>query len=111
MSQMLSPALTIEQLYNAHPLPLRRYLDRLVHDRETAEDLCHETFIKALRHWSDLDQTTGGRSWLYRIATNPAYDHLRRQRRVAITPLTDEHEMSMHAPALESQFADAEPVW
>src|SRR3954465_4589307 len=102
MSQMLSPALTIEQLYNAHPLPLRRYLDRLVHDRETAEDLCHETFIKALRHWSDCDQAASARSWLYRIATNTAYDHLRRQRRVAITTLTDEHETSVCAPALET---------
>ncbi len=111
MSQTMSPALTIEQLYHEHHQPLRRYLDRLVHDRATAEDLCHETFIKALRHWSDRDQAAGARSWLYRIATNTAYDHLRRQRRVALPPLTDEHETSVRAPALETQFADAEPVW
>src|SRR5215208_5579746 len=111
MSQTMSPAITIEQLYREYHQPLRRYLTRLLSDRETAGDVCQETFIKALRHWGDRDQVAGPCGWLYRIATNTAYDHLRRQRRLAITPLTDAHEAIGHAPALESQFADAEPVW
>lgn len=111
MSLTIAPAITIEQLYDDHHQSLRRYLGRIVHDRETAEDVCHETFIKALRHWNERDQAASARSWLYRIATNTAYDHLRRQRRVAMTSLTDTLETSIHAPALETQFADAEPVW
>src|SRR5688500_18305919 len=91
MEQTLT-LVTIEQLYQDHRQPILRYLDRLVSDRETAEDLCHETFTKALRHWKELEQVAVARSWLYRIATNTAYDYLRRRRRVAITPLTDEHE-------------------
>jgi RNA polymerase sigma-70 factor (ECF subfamily) len=101
---------SIEQLYHEHHQPLRRYLERLVDDRTTAEDLCHESFVKALQHWDDRDQTGSARGWLYHIVTNTAYDHLRRQRRVAMTPLTDEHEAIAGAAALESQFADAEPV-
>ena len=101
---------SIEQLYHEYHQPLRRYLERLVDDRTTAEDLCHESFVKVLQHWDDRDQAASARAWLYRIATNTAYDHLRRQRRVAMTPLTDKHEAIADAAALEIQFADAEPV-
>jgi RNA polymerase sigma-70 factor, ECF subfamily len=111
MSQTRLPVLTIEQLYHQYHQPLRHYLGRLVRDRETAEDLCHETFIKALRHWDERDQAGNARGWLYRIATNTAIDHLRRQCRVMITPLIDTREAIGHIPTLESLFADAEPVW
>jgi RNA polymerase sigma-70 factor (ECF subfamily) len=111
MNQILSPAITIEQLYHEYHQPLGRYLARLVIDRETAEDLCHETFIKALCHWSERDQAGNVRGWLYRIATNTAIDHLRRQCRVASTPLTETHEALGLASAMECQFADAEPIW
>jgi RNA polymerase sigma-70 factor (ECF subfamily) len=108
---MTSPAATLEQLYHDYHQPIMRYLDRLVHDRETAEDLCHETFIKVLRHWSDLEHAAVAHRWLYRVATNTAYDHLRQRRRVMSTSLTDDHEVRMRAPTLEARFGDAEPVW
>jgi len=87
------------------------YLARLLNDPATAEDLCHESFVKALRHWDDCDQAANAREWLYRIATNTAYDHLRRQCRVEMTPLTEAHEAIASAVALETHFADTEPVW
>jgi hypothetical protein len=68
MEQTVTPATTIEQLYHHHHQPILHYLDRLVSDRETAEDLCHETFIKALWHWNELEQAALARSWLCRIA-------------------------------------------
>ena len=121
MNQMTAPTtlfaslpittITIEHLYHEYHQPLRRYLYRLVRDREAAEDLCQETFIKALRHWHTLDTATAAKGWLYRIAANTAYDYLRRRRCVAITPLADEHEASVCVPALETQFDDAEPIW
>jgi RNA polymerase sigma-70 factor (ECF subfamily) len=111
MEHTKSSATMIEQLYHDHHRSLLRYLYRLVSDPETAEDLAQETFIKAMRAWSGLENADVARNWLYRIATNTAYDHLRRCRRIAITPLTDEHETSMYAPALETQLDDAEPVW
>jgi RNA polymerase sigma-70 factor, ECF subfamily len=103
--------ISIEQLYHEHHQPLRRYLVRLLGDPVTAEDVCHEAFVKALQHWDDCDEAASARGWLYRIAKNTAYDHLRRQRRVVMTPLTDTHEACAGAAAPEAQFADAEPVW
>src|SRR3712207_3045731 len=88
----------IEQLYHEYHQPIQRYLERLVGQHETAEDLAHETFIKALRHWDQHDPAAPARGWLYRIATNTAYDYLRRRQRVAMTPLTDEHATTCIAP-------------
>jgi RNA polymerase sigma-70 factor (ECF subfamily) len=102
--------ISIEQLYHEHQQPLRRHLERLVDDRATAEDLCHESFVKALQHWDDHDQTASARAWLYRIATNTAYNYLRQQRRIATMPLTDKHE-AIAVASLETHFVDAEPLW
>jgi len=59
------------------------YLLRLTGDREVAFDLTQEAFVRAYRA---LGRTRVGlhfKPWLYRIATNLAYDYLRRRRRIA----------------------------
>ncbi|NOK60459.1 MAG: RNA polymerase sigma factor [Chloroflexi bacterium AL-W] len=72
---------SFEEIYDEYYCMLLAYLVRLVHDREAAEDLCQESFIKALRHWHKRNLQTNTIAWLYRIATNTAYDYLRQQNR------------------------------
>src|SRR3954465_1006970 len=83
------PGACIELLYEEYQRPLLAYLTRLVSDREAAEDLCQETFIKAMRSWEQRDTSASASAWLYRIATNTAYDYLRRRRRIRFTALLD----------------------
>jgi RNA polymerase sigma-70 factor, ECF subfamily len=109
MEQPVTSTSAIEQLYQEYHQPIQRYLERLVGQRETAEDLCHDTFIKALRHWDQHTEQASVRGWLYRIATNTAYDHLRRGRNVSIVPLL--HDDSASIMSWESQIDHAEPVW
>jgi RNA polymerase sigma-70 factor (ECF subfamily) len=80
---------SVEHLYREHRRPILAYLIRLIDDREAAEDLCQETFLKALRGWAQHDQSANPIAWIYRIATNTAYDHLRRRRRAILTPLVE----------------------
>src|SRR5262245_18964035 len=79
----------VERLYHEHRRPLLAYLARLVGDHEAAEDLCQETFLKALRSWARHDPAASAVAWLYRIATNTAYDHMRCRRRAALAPLVE----------------------
>ena len=68
---------------------VRRRLLSIVRNAETAEDLCQETF---LRVWTKSEQWDGGgsaESWLMRIATNLALNHLRTTRRRKEIKLTD----------------------
>ena len=58
------------------------HCDRLARDRAEAEDLAQKAFIKAYEQLPSFDPTRARFStWLYRIATNMAIDHLRRQKR------------------------------
>lgn len=61
---------------------------RLVRDEDDAEDITQETFIKAYDKLHTFDTTKRLSTWLFRIATNTALDHLRRTKHQ--TPLTAE---------------------
>lgn len=61
--------------------PIRRYLRRVVRGDGEAEDLCQETFLRALRAWGERPDEAGRRAWLYAIATNALRNHLRSERR------------------------------
>ncbi len=93
----------IESLYQAHQHSLVAYLARLVRDHTAAEDLCQETFLKAIRGWAGRRSTATTTAWLYRIATNTAYDHLRR-RRTAGLQLCYSDRLLSGAPAPEAQL-------
>ncbi len=73
------------------------YLYRLVGDRQTAEDLTQETFMRAYRALATAHAVGAFRAWLFRIATNLARDQLRRQRRIRWLPFDgDRMEFAIH---------------
>jgi RNA polymerase sigma-70 factor (ECF subfamily) len=56
------------------------YLLRLVGQREDAMDLSQEVFLKAYQNLGKLADASRFGPWLFRIAHNEAYSHLRRKR-------------------------------
>lgn len=68
--------------------PVFTLILRMVRDRETAEDLAQETFLKAYRRLDTYDPQRKLSSWLFKIAHNTALDHLRRGT-LATEPLDD----------------------
>lgn len=69
-------------LYHSYSTQIYRHLLRMVGNHEDASDLVTETFLKAWRGLSSLDNVLRFRSWLFSIATHTALDFLR-QRRVS----------------------------
>lgn len=55
------------------------HIRRIVVGHDDAEDVLQETCIKVLSHISDYKAEGSLAMWLYRIATNEALQHLRRQ--------------------------------
>jgi RNA polymerase sigma-70 factor (ECF subfamily) len=53
---------------------------RMVRDRETAEDLAQDAFIKVLNHIDKYSPEFKFSSWLFKIANNVAIDWLRRKK-------------------------------
>lgn len=99
----------IEQLYQAQRSALLTHLTRLLDDRLVAEDLCQDTFLKAWRAWDAGEPVANRVAWLYRIATNTAYDYLRRRRRVYFAPLYEGAE-TLECEPMELRVDLQEPV-
>lgn len=60
---------------------LKSYLYRLLTDRKDVDDLAHDTFVKAFSKLSTFHQESSLKTWVFAIATNLAYDHLRALKR------------------------------
>ena len=78
---------TFDALFLTHYQPIFRLLYRIAGTREEAEDLAQETFLRLHRSpelWKKLQpepREHNVRAWLYRVATNLAYNMLRSQQR------------------------------
>jgi RNA polymerase sigma-70 factor, ECF subfamily len=69
-------------LYDRHARIVFAVLIRIVGDRDSAEDLLQEVFLRVWQHAHDFDDTRGTvRVWLHSIAHNLALNELRRRRR------------------------------
>jgi len=102
--------LAIADLYDQYRHPLLAYLTRIVGDSDMAEELCHNSFVKVLRHWPHRDQQKDVRAWLYRIATNTAYDELRRWHRRPCVPLPDTWDIVDERSDMATQVSEADAV-
>lgn len=70
------------ELVERYHVGLILHCEQLVGDRDEAEDVAQETFIKAHQMLHHYDaQRARFSTWIYRIATNEAIDHLRKTKR------------------------------
>jgi RNA polymerase sigma-70 factor (ECF subfamily) len=67
------------ELIRRYERPVFSLIFRMVRDRETAEDLSQDTFIKVLNHIDRYRPEFKLSSWLFKIANNVAIDHLRKR--------------------------------
>lgn len=80
------------ELIGRYERPVFSLIYRLVRDRERAEDLSQDTFIKVLNALNRYDPSYKFSSWIFKIAHNTALDHLRKKE-----PATLSLEGSPHA--------------
>jgi RNA polymerase sigma-70 factor (ECF subfamily) len=70
------------ELYTRHRLSVFRAAFRLTRLTEDAEDIMHETFIRAFKkiHTFDLKYGAGFGAWINRICVNCSIEHLRKHK-------------------------------
>jgi len=88
----------VADLFEQYHAAVFAYLYRLVGDREWAHDLSQETFLRLLRARHRLTQVENRRAWVYRIATNVAFNALKRQHRFAWLPWHSSDGLSLAGP-------------
>lgn len=67
----------VDRLFREYQQPLVRYLTRRLGDRDWAEEVVQETFLRALRQ----DKVENERAWLFAVATNLVRDEARKDAR------------------------------
>ncbi|GAC1423351.1 MAG: hypothetical protein PVS3B3_31910 [Ktedonobacteraceae bacterium] len=63
-----------EQLVQRHMNHVYTIVYRVVNNKEEAEDITQEVFVKVFNNLKKFDQKSAFSTWLYRIATNSALD-------------------------------------
>lgn len=100
----LSDAQLVQSHLDGHPGAFSelydRYRDRLIHfiarktgDRDRAEDLVQEAFIRVTRHLHRFDQTKKFSTWIYTICSNLSKNELRNRSR---SPLVLFQKLTTH---------------
>lgn len=74
------PARALEALMEAYGPMVLRLAYFYVRDRQWAEDICQEAFLRAFRGWVSFRRDSSARTWLSRITVNVCIEQLRRPR-------------------------------
>ena len=85
-----------ERLFRTYHGMLVRYLTRRLGDRDWAEEVAQETFVRALRQ----DHLTNERAWVFTVANNLVRDDARRdaRRRARLALLREETQDDVVEP-------------
>src|SRR2546426_7676094 len=101
------PQQALVEAYRANLAAVYRYIYRRVGNRETAEDLTEEVFVKAVHDLEAERAPQAVQSWLYATARTTIVDYWRRHtvataniadlEGVLLDPGPDEHQGAAHA--------------
>jgi RNA polymerase sigma-70 factor (ECF subfamily) len=101
------------ELVRRYERPVFSLVYRMVRDREIAEDLSQETFIKVLNAIASYRPEFKFSSWVFKIANNTAIDHLRRKELDTLSLEGSPHAATpeaMEATALQLGTERASPL-
>jgi RNA polymerase sigma factor (sigma-70 family) len=86
---------SFDEAMHRHEREIMRFIVRATRDREDAQDLFQETWLRAYRAYPQLDSAEGLRPWLFRVASNLCLnrkrDRARRAQVIADNELQEEH--------------------
>ena len=77
MSNDRSSTPSFEDVAETLSVPLQRYLERMVGNRATADDLLQETLLRIARGLPDFERRSSVKTWAFTIATRVATEYFR----------------------------------
>lgn len=84
---------------------LFRVVLRIAGDEGTAEEICHEAFIRFYKHSTRLPDSMQARYWLLRVGKNLAFNYFKRQSRER-----NANQKVWNEPERPQEHADAEAL-
>jgi RNA polymerase sigma-70 factor, ECF subfamily len=97
----------LDEIIERKTAPLIKAVQRILGDLEEARDVVQVTFFRLWEHRQRFDDRFSPNTWIYRIATNLAIDHLRsRQSRQRATEPVRLHLQSSHETRARRDLAN-----
>ena len=84
---------------------LKSYLYRLLTDRNDTDDLTHDTFVKAFDKIATFKGNSSLKTWVFQIATNLAYDFLKKKKRWSPNAQDQAKSLAMSTEYIQQLFA------
>jgi RNA polymerase sigma-70 factor (ECF subfamily) len=97
-----------EELFERYAPALLKFADRMLGNRESAEEVTQEVFVKVISRAHQYDGRAAVASWLFAIAANACRDKRRRDRRAAVVPLEAVGELPARGEGAEARMAGRE---
>lgn len=98
------------QLVDRYGGRITNFVFQIVHDRDTAEDLAQETFVRVFLHCHRYRDVARFSTWIFTIASNLAKNELRNRNRRPTLPLADEAGISNEDGTVGVVLEDARPL-
>jgi RNA polymerase sigma-70 factor (ECF subfamily) len=92
----------IQFIYKAHYRPLCYFAKSLVQNKEEAQDIVCESFIKLMRKRNDFETSTDIRGFLYKVTRNACLDYIKHIRRA-----TASHKEIIHLAHTDENFIES----
>lgn len=94
--------LTLEEIFESMEGPLLAYVYHLMNDRDEAQDIVQESFLRLHQHFDEVRQPS---AWLYRTSRNLAFSYKRKHGKVIpFSPIVGEDD----SPSMEQ--IDEQPL-
>lgn len=71
---------SLEILIQRYLKPIYSFIYRFIGNKQDAEDVTQEVFVKAWRNFKKFDQEKKFKTWIFSIAKNTAIDFLKKRR-------------------------------
>jgi RNA polymerase sigma-70 factor (ECF subfamily) len=95
----------LDRLITQYHHRLIRYLAHLSRNRELAEDLAQETWLRVLERGHQFNGKSEFATWLYTVARNLMLDHFRRKSTVSLEGLVESGEHNSLEPVDDAPLA------
>lgn len=94
------------KLIERYQKPLRYFIGHLLGDAQITEDIFQETWLTVIRRVHSLKHADAFAPWLYRIARNKVYQHLRKKRVLSKLDESITVENDMESVAFSAEDAE-----
>ena len=98
--------MTTEQIWEALSAKLKSFLLQRVSDKQVAEDLLQETFLRIHTKLDDLEDKQRMTAWVFQIARNLVIDHYRSKGRAIPTTLSEDIEAPTNTEGNLNELAE-----